>query len=117
MYIETFKVFCDLAETGSFSKAALLNSITQSAVSQQIRALENRFCVTLVERGRRNFALTPEGAAFLNASREILDVYNHLGDRLHELRNVMAGEVRIASIYSIGLHELPPLLKTFRQKH
>ncbi len=117
MYIETFKVFCDLAETGSFSKAAILNSITQSAVSQQIRALENRFRVTLVERGRKNFSLTPEGLAFLDASKEILDVYNHLGDRLHELRNVMAGEVRIASIYSIGLHELPPILKAFRQNH
>ena len=40
MYIETFKVFCDLAETGSFSKAAQLNEITQSAVSQQIQNLE-----------------------------------------------------------------------------
>jgi len=117
MYIETFKVFCDLAETGSFSKAAALNEITQSAVSQQIRALEKRFEVTLVERGRRNFSLTQEGTALLNASREILEVYNHLGDRLHELRNVVAGELRIASIYSIGLHELPPRLKSFRAKH
>lgn len=117
MYIETFKVFCDLAETGSFSKAAALNSITQSAVSQQIRALENRFQVTLVERGRRNFCLTAEGTAFLSASREILEVYNNLGDRLHELRNVVAGELKIASIYSIGLHELPPRLQAFRQAH
>src|SRR5215210_7059600 len=116
MYIETFKVFCDLAETGSFSKAAGLNSITQSAVSQQIRSLENKFQVTLVERGRRSFSLTAEGTAFLSASREILEVYNHLGDRLHELRNVVAGELRIASIYSIGLHELPVRLKTFRER-
>ena len=117
MYVETFKVFCDLAETGSFSKAASLNSITQSAVSQQIRALETRYEVRLVERGRRNFCLTLEGSAFLEASREILEVYNHLGDRLHEMRNVVAGELRIASIYSVGLHELPPRLKVFRKKH
>jgi LysR family transcriptional regulator, transcriptional activator of the cysJI operon len=117
MYVETFKVFCDLAETGSFSKAASLNAITQSAVSQQIRALENRYEVRLVERGRRNFCLTPEGSAFLLASREILEIYNHLGDRLHELRNVVAGELRIASIYSVGLHELPPRLKVFRSRH
>jgi len=116
MYIDTFKVFCDLAETGSFSKAAVLNSITQSAVSQQIRALENKFQVTLVERGRRNFALTAEGTAFLEASREILEVYNNLDHRLHELRDVIAGELRIAAIYSIGLHELPPHLKSFREK-
>ena len=117
MYIETLKVFCDLAESGSFSSAAVLNSITQSAVSQQIRSLENRFKVVLVERGRRNLALTREGAAFLEASREILSVFNGLGERLHELRDVVAGELRIASIYSIGLHELPPVLKSFRAQH
>lgn len=114
MYIDTFKVFSDLADTGSFSKAAAINGITQSAVSQQVRAIENKFQVVLVDRGRRNFALTNEGRAFLQASREILGVYNQLGDRLHELRNVVAGELKIASIYSIGLHELPPRLKQFR---
>ena len=117
MYIDMFKVFCDLAETGSFSKAAVINGITQSAVSQQVRAVEDKFQVKLVERGRRNFSLTAEGGAFLAASREILDVYNNLDHRLHELRNVVAGELRIASIYSIGLHELPPFLKTFRAKY
>ncbi|MES2572245.1 MAG: LysR family transcriptional regulator [Verrucomicrobiota bacterium] len=117
MYIETFKVFCDLAEAGSFSKAAALNSITQSAVSQQIRALEERFEVKLVERGRRNFSLTSEGSAFLEASREILEIYNNLGDRLHELRDVVGGNLRIASIYSIGMHDLPLRLKVFRQKY
>jgi DNA-binding transcriptional LysR family regulator len=116
MYIDVFKVFCDLAETGSFSKAAVINGITQSAVSQQVRAIENKFQVVLVDRGRRNFALTNEGRAFLQASREILEIYNHLGDRLHEMRNVVAGELKIASIYSIGLHELPPHLKAFREK-
>jgi DNA-binding transcriptional LysR family regulator len=116
MYIDVFKVFCDLAETGSFSKAAAANGVTQSAVSQQVRAIENKFQVVLVDRGRRNFALTAEGTAFLQASREILEVYNHLGDRLHEMHNVVAGELKIASIYSIGLHELPPHLKVFRTR-
>lgn len=117
MYIDQFKVFCDLAETASFSKAASINGITQSAVSQQVRAMEVKFGVTLVERGRRNFALTPEGAALLEASRQILDVYNDLGARLHSLRDVISGALRIASIYSIGLHELPPRLKAFRERH
>jgi DNA-binding transcriptional LysR family regulator len=117
MYIDTFKVFSDLAETKSFSKAAALNGITQSAVSQQIRALEIKFQVTLIERSRKACALTSEGKAFLDASREILDVYDSLGDRLHELRNVVAGELRVASIFSIGLHELPPRLKAFRTSH
>lgn len=116
MYIATFKVFCDLAESGSFSKAAALNAITQSAVSQQIRALETRFRVTLVERGRRHFALTPEGAVFLQASREILQVHDNLDARLHQLRDVVEGQIKVASIYSIGFHDLPPLLQKFRDQ-
>jgi DNA-binding transcriptional LysR family regulator len=114
MNTDTFKVFCDLAETCSFSKAAKLNSITQSAVSQQIRALEIKFNAMLIERGRRNFALTPEGEAFLSASRDILHIYDNLDSRLHELHNIIAGEVKISSVYSIGLYDLPPFLKEFR---
>ncbi len=117
MQVETFKIFCDLVETGSFSKAAVINSITQSAVSQQIRSLEIRYDVTLIDRGRRNFSLTPEGEAFLEASKQILEIYDNLGNRLHELKNLIAGDIKIAAIYSIGLHELPPHLKEFRKLH
>jgi LysR family transcriptional regulator, transcriptional activator of the cysJI operon len=117
MYIDQFKVFCDLAETESFSKAAVLNGITQSAVSQQVRALEVKYKVILVERGRRNFSLTPEGGAMCEAGRKILAIYNGLTTRLRTLRNVVTGRLRIASIYSVGLHELPPRLKAFRQRH
>ncbi len=114
MQIETFKVFCDLVETASFSRAASLNSITQSAVSQQIRALEQRYDVSLIERGKKNFSVTQEGRAFLAASKEILHTYGNLGDRIRELQNVVAGQLRVATVYSIGLHELPPFLKKFR---
>ncbi len=114
MQIETFKVFCDLVETASFSRAATLNSITQSAVSQQIRALEQRYDVSLIERGKKNFSVTQEGRAFLQASKEILSTYGNLGDRIRELQNVVAGQLRVATVYSIGLHELPPFLKKFR---
>lgn len=114
MQIETFKVFCDLVETASFSRAAALNSISQSAVSQQIRSLERHFHVGLIERGRKHFCVTQEGRAFLQASKEILHSFETLGDRIRELQNVVAGELRIATVYSIGLHELPPFLKKFR---
>lgn len=115
MQIQSFKVFCDLSQTASFSKAAEMNGITQSAVSQQVRAIEQRFHVKLIERGRKNFALTPEGRCFLEASKEILETLDGLGTRIQKLQNVVAGELRIATIFSIGLHELPPYLKTFRR--
>ena len=57
MQIESLKVFCDLAETESFTKAAQINQITQSAVSQQVSALERTFKSLLIERLRK---ISPE---------------------------------------------------------
>jgi DNA-binding transcriptional LysR family regulator len=116
MYLDAFKVFCDLVAAGSFSRAATSNHITQSAVSQQIRALETRLHCKLIERGRRSVSLTPEGVAFHEACRTMLNTWTEFEDRLKALKNEVAGTLRIASIYSIGLHELPPRLKTFREK-
>jgi DNA-binding transcriptional LysR family regulator len=116
MHVETFQVFCDLVETTSFSEAAERNNISQSAVSQQIRALEERFGVTLVERGRRNFAVTPEGEVLLQAARNILDAYRGIEQELDEMRDIVAGQLTIATVYSIGFHELPPYLEAFREK-
>jgi DNA-binding transcriptional LysR family regulator len=115
MQIETLKIFCDLVETASFSKAAEMNTITQSAVSQQIRAIEQKFKIALIERANKNFSVTPEGRAFLQASQEILRIYDSLGDRLAQLRKVVSGRLRIATVHSIGLHELPRNLKLFKK--
>ncbi len=115
MHVESFKVFCDLVETSSFSAAAERNGVTQSAVSQQIKTLENYYDVLLVERGRRNFSVTPEGEVFLKAARVILDAWNEIGTQLEEMRDVVAGTLNVATVYSIGFHELPPFLDKFRK--
>lgn len=116
MHMETFQVFCDLVETTSFSEAAVRNGISQSAVSQQIRALEERFQVTLLERGKRNFSVTPEGEVFLKAAQNILQAYYSIEQDLGTMRDVVAGPLTIATVYSIGFHELPPYLETFREQ-
>jgi DNA-binding transcriptional LysR family regulator len=117
MHLETLKVFCDLAETKSFSKAAEVNGITQSAVSQQVRALETKYEVSLVERNRKACGLTPEGRTFLDAARRIVEAYRAIGDQLRSSSGRVAGRIRIASEFSIGLHELPPALTRFRGTH
>ena len=61
MQFSTLKVFCDLVETESFTKAAQINQVTQSAVSQQVSALEKNFKSLLIERSKKNFRLTREG--------------------------------------------------------
>lgn len=113
MQIESLKVFCDLAETESFTKAAQINSVTQSAVSQTISALERQFKSLLIERSKKNFRLTPEGEVLYDYAKRILQGYDALYSKLQELEGVISGNIRVATIYSIGLHVLPPYLKRF----
>lgn len=115
MQITTLKIFCDLVETESFTEAAERNGITQSAVSQQMRALEERYGVTFVERGRKNFSVTTEGEVFLGAARDILDRFDGIEEQIGEMRDRVAGQLRVATVYSIGFHELPPYLDRFRK--
>ncbi len=113
MQIESFKVFRDLVDSQSFSKAAALNFITQSAVSQQIRAIEERFRVPLIERSNKRFGLTREGQLLYEISKQIIFQYDSFQHQIEEMRNVVLGTIRVSTVYSIGLHELPPYLKKF----
>ena len=113
MQIESLKVFCDLAETESFTKAAQINEVTQSAVSQTISTLEKQFKSLLIERSKKNFRLTPEGQVFYEYSKRILQSFDALYSRLQEVEGIISGNIRVATIYSIGLHVLPPYLKRF----
>jgi len=113
MQIESLKVFCDLVETESFTKAAQINSVTQSAVSQQISSLERIFKSLLIERSKKQFRLTREGQVLYDYSKQILQSYASLDSRLQELKDIISGTIRVATIYSIGLHDLPQYIKKF----
>jgi len=113
MQIESLKVFCDLAETESFTKAAQINGVTQSAVSQQISSLERTFKSLLIERSKKKFRLTREGQVLYDYSKQIIQTYESLHSKLQELKDIISGTIRVATIYSIGLHDLPPYVKKF----
>lgn len=113
MQIESLKVFCDLAETESFTKAAQINHVTQSAVSQQISSLERLFKSLLIERSKKHFRLTREGQVLYDYSKQVIQTYDSLQSKLQEIKEIISGTIRVATIYSIGLHDLPPYLKTF----
>lgn len=118
MHIETLKIFCDLVESGSFSKAAALNFISQSAVSQQVRALERRFDQQLVERShRRGVTLTEAGRVFYAECKELLERFQALETRMQAESKAISGTVKVATVYSVGLHELPPYVKQFIKAH
>lgn len=117
MQIESLKVFCDLTETESFTKAAQVNGVTQSAVSQQISSLERQFKSLLIERSKKRFRLTREGQVLYDYSKQIIATYESLHNRLQELKDIISGTIRVATIYSIGLHDLPPYIKRFLKSY
>ena len=113
MQIESLKMFCDLAETESFTKAAQINEVTQSAVSQQISSLERQFKSLLIERSKKKFRLTREGQVLYEYSKQIIQTYDALHSKLQEIKDIISGTIRVSAIYSIGLHDLPPYIKKF----
>ena len=113
MQIESLKVFCDLAETESFTKAAQINHVTQSAVSQQISSLERLFKSLLIERSKKHFRLTREGQVLYDYSKQVIQTYEALQNKLQQVKEIISGTIRVATIYSVGLHDLPPYIKKF----
>jgi DNA-binding transcriptional LysR family regulator len=119
MQLETLKIFCDLVETKSLSRAAERNFVTQSAVSQQVRGLEEKFKRRLLERmrGGREVGLTEDGEVFYQESRQIVNAYAQLEERMRTLTGTVSGTVHVATVYSIGLHELPAVIRRFMGEH
>jgi DNA-binding transcriptional LysR family regulator len=113
MHIETLKIFCDVVENQSFSLAASQNFITQSAVSQQIRGLEERYGKRLLERKRGSVRPTAGGEILHRASREMLHVFNEMEAQLQGLSNVITGSIRVGTVHSVGLYELSNPLKSY----
>ncbi|MDX2109018.1 MAG: LysR family transcriptional regulator [Verrucomicrobiota bacterium] len=113
MHLENFKIFSDLVESQSFSRAAKLNGVTQSAVSQQLRSMEKHFNVLIVDRSQKQFRLTREGAKLYESAKDMLYRYEKLSSELQEMKKVISGTIHLSTIYSIGLHELPPYIKKF----
>jgi DNA-binding transcriptional LysR family regulator len=106
MQLESLKMFCDVVETGSFSRAAQLNHVTQSAVSQQIRALENRYEQKLLSRSARQVTPTPAGERLFRGCKEILARFSEVEQEIREQSAEVIGTTTVSTIYSVGLHEL-----------
>ncbi|MBF0503691.1 MAG: LysR family transcriptional regulator [Candidatus Omnitrophica bacterium] len=111
------KSFLAVAQTGSFRLAAQRNNITQPAVSQHIHILEQKLRCSLFERSSRKTILTPAGRVFLVFAQQMLDSYQNACTEIEKMNNLSVGTVRIASIYSIGLYQLKPLIQRLLKKY
>ncbi|MHC4293988.1 MAG: LysR family transcriptional regulator [Planctomycetota bacterium] len=117
MNIDVLKTFCDLVETGSFSKAADANYVSQSAVSQQLAKLERDLSTQLISRGGGLVAPTDAGKAFYHGAREIVRRHEQLLGEVRSAADSIRGVLRVGTIYSIGFYLLDPYVRKFFQRH
>jgi len=113
MHLETLKLFCDLADSRSFSKTAEKHLLSQSAVSQQLAQLELAYKCQLITRRKRPIELTPAGQVFYRAACDILERYDQLKSELHSLEAGIDARINVAAIFSIGMHSLYEYVKKF----
>jgi DNA-binding transcriptional LysR family regulator len=113
VHLETLKIFCDLADSRSFSKTAEKHLLSQSAISQQLAQLELAHKCQLIARKKRPIELTTAGQVFYKAAKDILDRHDQLRTELNALKTGVETRINVAAIFSIGMHSLPDYVKKF----
>lgn len=109
------KSFIAIAETGTFSQAADVIGRTQSALSLQIKKLEEGLGCPLFDRSARRVILTHQGEIFLGYAKRIMQLHWEAYSRLKEPD--VEGEIRLGTPEDFATHYLPDVLSTFRQHH
>ena len=115
--VRRMRVLREVAARGSFSAAAEALSYTQSAVSQQIAALEREAGTRLVERGARGVRLTDAGRALVDHADVILARLADAESELEAIAGLRGGRLRLCSFSSAGATVMPPAIARFRERH
>ncbi len=115
--MQGIRIFCDVADLRSFSRAAELHGITQSAVSQRIQNLEEQLGARLLDRSKRPFVLTTAGEIVARDGRELVSRYDALARSVARLEPGRGGSVRVYAIYSAGIALLNQLRAEFGAEH
>ncbi|THB83339.1 LysR family transcriptional regulator [Pantoea allii] len=114
--LTAIQTFVRVAEAGSFSAAARQNGLKQSAVSQQIAALEEALGVVLLHRTTRKMALTEQGQHYLQQVRQLLSAMEELEQQLRPGSQPLHGKLHIQLPSGIGQRLMPHLI-AFQQAH
>ncbi|HYO25268.1 MAG TPA: LysR family transcriptional regulator [Lacipirellulaceae bacterium] len=117
MHTKSLKIFCDVVERRSFSRAADENGISQSSASQVVQAIEQRLGLQLLDRSTRPFGLTPEGERFYDGCRDLVRRFEQLEEEVRTLHDAEARSLVVASIYSVGLHHMSAFMQRFSAEH
>jgi DNA-binding transcriptional LysR family regulator len=115
--VRRMKVLREVAARGSFSAAAEALSFTQSAVSQQVAALEKEAGAKLVERGARGIRLTEAGEALVGHADAILSRIDDAEQELAAIAGLKGGRLRLACFQSAGATLVPRAVAEFSKRH
>lgn len=109
-------IFCKVVKTESFTRAAEELYITQSAISQHIRSLEDNYGVKLFLRGKKGAFLTPEGKILYEYAQKILSLYAKAEQDLSKKSGLMKGHLSIGASPTVGEYILPPMVGKFKNQ-
>lgn len=110
-------VFACVVEKSSFSGAARELGITTSAVSQQIRSLENDMGVTLLHRSTRKLSLTEAGKAFFHSCQEMLAAAERGKIKINQLKDDLIGDLHIVAPIELAMNHVIPALTQWMSAH
>ncbi len=120
MQLESLKIFCDVVRWASFSRGASENGVSQSCASQAVQNLEERLiCQTLIGRSKRPLVPTAQGKVFYEGCKDLVGRYLEIEARVKAFEDdhYVVGTVRVASIYSVGLHHMSRYEEAFHARY
>jgi len=118
MRIKDIETFVEVVQSGSFSEAAKKIGVSQSAVSQQITAIEDEFSTNLIIRGIPGvLSLTPAGQAFFTHGKKILEKYQTLKNDIAVIQKSVKGSLYLGASAIPGNYLLPELILAFREQY
>ncbi len=115
--ISRYGVFCQVVEQGSFTRAAAACGYSQSAVSQNVRALEEETGVTLLTRRKDGVQLTADGKSFFPYIQSVYQAEMALEQKRQEMLGLQNSVIRIGTFTSVSRNLLPPLMKAFKAQY
>jgi DNA-binding transcriptional LysR family regulator len=111
------KLYCDVVRLRSFSQGAALNQVSQSAASQAIHQLEAELDALLIDRSKRPLVPTPAGRTFYQGCLDLLQGFDTVRSQIASSRTQITGSVRVAAIYSVGIHIMSDHMQRFMTLH
>jgi DNA-binding transcriptional LysR family regulator len=114
---DKLKIFHTVAEASSFTKAATILNLSQSAISRQIQSLEQDLKIQLFERHARGLVLTDNGKYLFQTAHEVISKLKDVEATLSDEKDKLKGKLTVTTVVSFGTTWLTPRIQEFMTLH